>query len=124
MKNQFRDRRTDFDMREQIRCRRQRIGEKFDAYNDSILQITNRFQTAISEFELLEIIKRNLKPEIRKELLHFSINSIANLREFVRKHEILEEQLEFRRTNKTFTSRKTVSEIVNDNTEESVVQVE
>ena len=56
------------------------MGEKFDSYYDSILQITDRIQTPVSEFELLEIIKRKMKLEIRKELLHFSINSIAQLR--------------------------------------------
>ena len=78
---------------EQIRCRRQRMDEKFNSYYDSILQITDRFQTPISEFELLEIINCNLKLEIRKEHIHFSINSIAHWKEFVRNYEILEEEL-------------------------------
>ncbi|KAI8126652.1 E3 ubiquitin-protein ligase RNF126-A [Lucilia cuprina] len=111
LRNQFRDRRTDFDLKEQIRRRKQRIGEKFDLFYDSILQITDRLQTPISDFELIEILKRNLNPEVRKELLHFDIVSISQLREFVRKHEILEEELDSRRSNRNFISRKLVSEI-------------
>lgn len=124
LKNQFRDRRTDFDLKEQIRGRKQRMGEKFDDYYDTILQIADRLENPITQFELIEILKRNLRPEIRKGLLHFKIESISQLREFVRKHEILEEELEGRRSNRSFNSRRTVSEIETDNVEIQSVQVE
>lgn len=111
LKKQFRDRRTDFDLKEQIRSRKQRIGEKFDAYYDAVLQIIDRLQNPIADYELIEILKRNLRPEIRKELLHFDIQTISQLKEFVRKHEILDEELDGRRSNRSFIPRKIVSEI-------------
>ncbi|KAI9575549.1 hypothetical protein GQX74_015580 [Glossina fuscipes] len=41
----------------------------------------------------LEILKRNLRTEIRKELLHFETTSLADLREFMLGHELLDEKL-------------------------------
>lgn len=111
LRNQFRDRRTDFDLREQMRARKQRHGEKFDSFYDAILQITDRLQTPVNEYDLIEILKRNLRPEVRKEILHFNIISISDLRDFVRKHEILEDELGKYRSNRTFIPHKVVSEL-------------
>lgn len=124
LRNQFRDRRTDFDWREQMRARKQKHGEKFDSYYDTILQITDRMQTPVNEYDLIETLKRNLKPEVRREILHFNINSIAELRDFVRKHEILEEELAKYRPNKTFIPHKVVSEIENNHIDNDLLEVE
>lgn len=58
----------------------------------------------------MEILKRNLRPDVRRELLHFNIERVAVLREFVRKHEILEEEVDKYRSNRNFGPRK-VSEL-------------
>lgn len=47
----------------------------------------------IPDTELVEILKKNVRPEVRKVLLHFDIKSTTSLREFVLRHEILEKEL-------------------------------
>lgn len=58
-----------------------------------MLQLTDRLEVSVSDMELLEILKRNLRPVIRKELLRFEITSLARLRQFVLRHELLDEEL-------------------------------
>lgn len=114
MRNQFRDRRTDFDLKEHIRSRKQKVGERFDVFYDTVLQISDRLQFPLEEQELVEILKRNIRPEVRQEQLHFPIRSISELREYVRKHEILEEELYKYRPNRAYNPRKNISEIQTD----------
>lgn len=111
LRNEFCDSRTDYDLKEQIRNRKQRNGEKFDLFYDALLRISDGLQQPISNFELIEILKRNLRPDVRKELLYLDINSISQLREYVRKHEILEEEINKCKSNKIFVPRKVVSEL-------------
>lgn len=109
---QFRDRRTDYDFLDQLHGRKLKVGERFDPFYDAILQITDRLQSPLHESEMVEILKRNLRPEVRKGLLHFYIGSVSKLREFVRKYEILEDELNpSPRINRTMLSRRNVSEL-------------
>lgn len=123
--NQFRDSRSDFDITEQLRNRKQRPSEKFDAFYDAILKITDRLQSPIYEPDLIEILKRNLRPEVRKELLYFHIGSISKLREFVKKYEVLEEEINKTRLHKNFIPRRNISEVEAESSpEDNIVEVD
>lgn len=125
LSNQFRDSRTDYDIMEQLRSRKQRPHEKFDTFYDAVLNLTDRLQSPIYESDLIEILKRNLRPEVRKELLYFPIGSILKLREYVEKYEVLEEELNKVRVNKNFLPRRNISEIeAGSSPDEDVVEVE
>lgn len=87
MKRQYKADYKDFDVLDDIRRRRQKANENFDEYLDVISAMTDKLKTPISDADLCEMILRNLKPEIRHELLHLNIASVANLRGAVRKHE-------------------------------------
>lgn len=87
IKFQYRDFKTSFDIREEIRNRKQRIGETFDSFFDAVTAIHDRLPTQMSEMELIEILTRNLRPEIRQEILYIPINSLAHLRKLVHMRE-------------------------------------
>ncbi|XP_075154291.1 uncharacterized protein LOC142227934 [Haematobia irritans] len=86
---QFKDFRTDFDIREELRSRKQKPAESFETFYESISSVLDRLSSPISEEDLIEIITRNLRPEIRHELLYVPILSIAHLRKLVQMRENL-----------------------------------
>lgn len=87
IKFQYRDFKTSFDIREEIRNRKQRNGESFDSFFEAVTAIHDRLPTQMPELELIEILTRNLRPEIRQELLYIPINSLAHLRKLVHMRE-------------------------------------
>lgn len=94
---------TDFDILDDIRRRKQKYNEKFDEYFDVISAMTDKLKNPISDRDLCETIIRNLKNEVRHELLHLEISSVSQLRREVRKHEKFMKDVhayESRKTNK------------------------
>lgn len=87
IQGQFRDFKTTFDLKEEIRNRKQKIGETFDIFFDNILSIMDRLPTPIPEMELIEIVSRNLRPEIRQDILYIPVHSIPHLRKLVHMRE-------------------------------------
>lgn len=94
LKRTFKDYRTDFDVRELIRNRKQKEKESFDQYLDEIMVLTDRLRAPLSEEELVETITRNLQPNVRLGLLHLDISSLSQLRKEVRKLENFSEQVQ------------------------------
>lgn len=70
---QFKNRHSDLDIKEMIRNRNQRATEKFHTYYDAILQLTDRVKVPIPDKELVEILKGNLRLDVRKELVHLKL---------------------------------------------------
>lgn len=89
---------NDSDIRDDIRRRKQKYNENFDEFAEAIVILADRLRTSLSEDELCEEIKRNLRPEIRHELLHLEISSVSDLRKAVRRHEkfVRDNQTRFR----------------------------
>lgn len=87
LRKQFRDTRTDVDLREAIRDRKQNERENFDSFYDGVVQLTYCLKTPMTEKELIEILRRNLRPEIRHELLNLAIDSVQRLRDVCRRRE-------------------------------------
>lgn len=99
LKYQYKDFRTTFDMREELHNRKQKPTETFEVFYDAIYEIVDRLAVPIDEDELIEIVTRNLRPEIRHELLYVQINSIAQLKKLCQKREKLLSEDYFRRGN-------------------------
>lgn len=87
IKMQYKDCKSSFDIREEIRNRKQKPGETFDQFYESILTIADRLSYPLTEMEMIEMITRNLRTEIRHELLYISVNSISELRKLVQRRE-------------------------------------
>lgn len=115
LRYQFKDFKTDFDIREELRNRKQKPNESFELFYESVSTMIDRLSTPISEEDLIEILTRNLRPEIRHELLYVPILSIAHLRKLVQMRENLFNDEYARRNifNKSHQQipRKSVSEI-------------
>lgn len=86
LRHQYRDYRTSFDLHEDLRNRKQKPSQSF---YDSVTEIVDQLPNNIDESELVEIMTRNLRPEIRHELLYVKINSIAHLRKLCQMRENL-----------------------------------
>lgn len=86
--------------------------ESIDAYYGVNLQLTERLDVPICHNELVEISKRNSRPEVRKEIIHFKITTILRLKEFVLRHQLLEEELNKRKFSRS--NIRHVSDMVED----------
>lgn len=117
---QYRDFKSSYDIREEIRNRKQKPGESFDIYFDAVSTIMDRLPSPMSEMELIEILIRNLRPEIRQDLLYLPVHSITHLRKLVQMRENFLNDEHVRknlasRNNINFAPRKYVAELGNSN---------
>lgn len=87
LKEQYKDSRTDVDLRELIRDRKQKSGEAFDHFYESVVELVDRLAQPLPDRTLVEILRRNLLPEIQHEILNMSIDTIAELRDICRRRE-------------------------------------
>lgn len=122
IREQYKDFKSPFDIREEIRNRKQKPGESFDIYYESISSLLDRLPNPLSEIELIEIITRNLRPDIRHELLYQQIHSISHLRKLVQMREsFLNDEYVRRnfsaRNPNTFVPRRHVAEIECENSD-------
>lgn len=83
IRSQYRDCKTAYDIREEIRNRKQKQGETFDVFFEAVSAMMDRLSSPMSEVELIEILTRNLRPEIRQELLYVPVKTISHLRNLV-----------------------------------------
>ncbi|XP_037824418.1 uncharacterized protein LOC119612660 [Lucilia sericata] len=126
---QYRQYKSSFDIREEIRNRKQKPGESFDSFFDSVLVIMDRLPAPMSDSELIEILARNLRPDIRQDLLYVPIHSISHLRKLVqmREHFLNDESVRknlFTRSQNQNMPRRYLSEIDSTNTSDNVHEVE
>lgn len=87
LREQYKDSRTDVDFREMIRDRKQRANENFDSFYESVLNISDRLSQPFQENVLVEILCRNLLPEIQHEILNIKIRTVSELRDICRRRE-------------------------------------
>ncbi|XP_052837401.1 uncharacterized protein LOC128253212 [Drosophila gunungcola] len=115
LRKQFRDTRSDVDIREAIRDRKQKERENFDSFYEAIMQMMDGLEVPIDEYTVVEILKRNLRPEIRHEILNLSIHSVDRLRDICRRREsFLDEVRKNQGYQKTVPFRKQVAELVEE----------
>lgn len=87
LREQYKGDYTDFDIMEDIHRRKQRHNESFDDFYNSIAALTDRLKTPITDANLCCILIRNLRNEIRHELIHLEITTVTHLRREVKRHE-------------------------------------
>lgn len=94
LRSSFADHLSDNDIREMIRERKQLVGESFDEYYAAILNLCDRMQYQLLEIDLVEALRRNLRPQLRRELFYIDIKTVAQLRHLVLRREVLNNDLE------------------------------
>lgn len=87
LRHQFNDTTPDFDIKDGMRRRKQTPTESFDDFLDAVLHIGDKLRVPIDEAELVEIVLRKLRTDLRYELLHLNISDINTLRKEIRKHD-------------------------------------
>ncbi|XP_043062784.1 uncharacterized protein LOC122319511 [Drosophila yakuba] len=87
LRQQFKEERSDVSIKAEIYRRKQKEGESFDDFYESIILLTDKLSEPLSELSVLESIRSNLLPEIQHELLYKEISSISQLRNIIRKRE-------------------------------------
>ncbi|XP_037815734.1 uncharacterized protein LOC119606371 [Lucilia sericata] len=112
LRREFKDTNTDYDIKDDMRRRKQKNSESFDSFLDTMMNLSDKLRIPFSESEFVEIIIRNLRTELRHELLHLNINDISTLRKEVRKHEKFFEDLSSHSSSRPRYSRPNVSEIL------------
>ena len=80
LKAQYCDYKTRSDIKEELRSRYQKENESFESYYEAVNKILDRLEDPIPEEELVEILKRRLRTDIRHELLYVEIHSVSDLR--------------------------------------------
>lgn len=111
LRRQYKSDYSDFDIRDDIRRRKQKQNETFDDYLESVVVISDKLKTPMSDQELCETVLRNLKPEIRHELLHVNITQISDLRREVRKHEKFMNDIRISNSYRNFNTKRQIAEI-------------
>lgn len=112
MKRQYGDDKTDFDIRDDILQRKQRHNETFDEFHEAIMVLCDKLHTPLSEYELCETLQRNLRPEIRHDILHLEIARVSHLRRAIRRHEKFVRDMASTNVNKRGFHRMQVSEVI------------
>lgn len=116
LKYQYKEFKSSFDIHEEIRNRKMKPNESFESFYESICSMLDKLSTPIPESDLVEILTRNLRPEIRHELLYVPVYSIAHLRKLVQMREHLMESDLFRknisnRFSPNYNGRRQVAEV-------------
>lgn len=76
LKHQYKDFKSNYDLKKEIRNRKMKPNETFETFYESVSSLLDKLEIHISETELIEILTRNLRPGIRHELLFVPIFSI------------------------------------------------
>ncbi|KAI8116247.1 hypothetical protein CVS40_11646 [Lucilia cuprina] len=99
LKKQYKNYQTTYDIREELHSRKQKPNESFEAFYDAITDISDKLEIPLEDEDLIEIITRNLRPEIRHELLYVQIRSISHLKKLCLMREKLLSEEFFKRNN-------------------------
>lgn len=79
--SRFRDSQTDFDIRFRLNSRKQlvRENEDFRKFYDEVLRISSRLKIPINDVELLEILRRNMRPGLQLALANRTFTNLDDL---------------------------------------------
>ncbi|XP_017058293.2 uncharacterized protein LOC108099331 [Drosophila ficusphila] len=97
LRERYQDQRSDREIRNIMRRRKQGHNESFDEFVDAMLLIADSLQEPMHDADLTAEVRHNLKQELKLELLHLETPILASLRKECYRHE------EFYRSNRTKT---------------------
>lgn len=106
LRTNFQQHKSDFEIKEQIRSRKQGVTESFDDFRNAVLKLAESLQSPLPEPELIEILQHNLRPRIRQQLLYVPINSVAQLRKLCLKGESLANEIVKSTNSQTMVSQR------------------
>jgi len=110
---QFRQKRDDIDIEELIRNRKQKPSKTFDSFYDSLNILVDQLEIPWSSRKLVRVLKNNLRPEIRHELLNVDISTVSELRETCRRREaFLDDVKRAHGYSKSSPFRREISELI------------
>jgi len=89
LKEEFKEARTETELTDLVRDRMQRENEPFDTFYRDVLRRADRLRYGLSNRELLGILQRNLRPEIRQQLFMVKVESVSHLRSLCQRYENL-----------------------------------
>jgi len=125
LRKQYKDDRDDGDIEELIRQRKQENNESFDSFFNAINVFLDEMERPLSNSKLVRILRNNLRPEIRHEILNVDISCVSHLREVCRKREsFLEDVKRSHGYAKRVPFKKDVAELDEDFGTEEVSEVE
>lgn len=128
LRQQYRDSRTDIDFRELIRDRKQKPNEPFDVFYEAVIDLVDRLDKPLEDKILVEILRRNLLPDIQHEILNMTIASVGQLREICRRREFFLQDLSrrhtFANTRSNNFSRRVAEVNVNSPTDPELLEYE
>jgi len=125
LRTQFREERDDVDVEELIRNRKQKTNESFDSFYDTISGLVDQLEVPWPARKLVRVLKNNLRPEIRHEILNVEIRTVQELRETCRRREVfLDEVKKIHGYAKASPFRREISEISQDPKERSEQEAE
>ena len=85
---------SDYDILDLLKDRKQKANEHFDDFYYDILHLCDRLSSPLPEARLIDLLRKNLKPQLRKDLFFLTITSVAQLRQLILKRELLNAELE------------------------------
>lgn len=97
-----------------MRRRKQKPSETFDSFLDSMMNISDKLRVPVSELEFVEIILRNLRAELRHELLHLNITDMATLGKEARKHDKFFEDISSHTSQRQRYGRTNITEVITE----------
>lgn len=114
---------TNMDVLRRIMDRVQLREEKSSTFIDAIISLRNQLREPLVDYQLVDIIKRNLKPRIASLIFATQIYSVEHLRVECRKAEDLLEH-EFQQRSRQNMSARAVNEISLDDFDIPILNVE
>ncbi|KAI8116061.1 hypothetical protein CVS40_11803 [Lucilia cuprina] len=100
---------SDHDILLKITTRKQQMKESYDDFHTNIISMNARLRNPMSELTLIDIMKKNLSPNLKFLLFNSSPKSLDDLREIARNAEIILRDNKF--YSPYFVSTRNISEI-------------
>jgi len=81
LRKNFSDPRSDSDIKDCMRARKQGPTEPYESYRQAIFKLVGLLKHPLDEHELVEIIQRGLRHRLREQLMFVQVHSESHLRE-------------------------------------------
>ena len=85
---QYQSTRTDFEVMRELVEKKQQVGESIDSYFHTMLTLRARLRTPIPDYEMIKILKGNIRENLARMIYPMTIYSIEQLREECKEIEI------------------------------------
>lgn len=119
LRERYQDQRTDRDIKNTMRRRKQGSNESFDEFLDAMLAIADSLREPMSETDIIIEIRHNLKPELKHELLHIDTPNLAILRKECHRHEEFFRNIKSKPFTRANVPKRLINSIIHEKDSES-----